>query len=674
MTGVNRPPNDSTLKKRLGADFALQAARLGVWELDPITNLINWDERCQELVGLTAANEIPYQEAILHIHPDDRQLVDDAFRWVMRPESNGQYDLTFRTIGASGGVLHWVRFTGQRYLNEAGEAAIITGVAQEVTQDKTSRQLRDANEAKMKAMIEAVPAAMVLFVGRDLIVEQPSKNFIDIIDRGPEVTGKPLRELMPELESQSFLDILDTVYTSGQPYHAFGTRVDIVQHDGSTTHNYFNLIYTPLFNEEGHVYAILSVATDVTEVVGAKQALEETREALQEAVELARLGTWQMDLTTGLIEYSPRLRAWHGLDPDEVITRERAYRLVRKTDWAVVKEAIAQAVMPGGNGSYDVEYVIEGGDYDHDRILHAQGRAYFNEQGSAYKISGTVQDVTVQRQLQSGLEQQVQERTEELAITNEELAASNEELAESNQLLERSNENLQQFAYIASHDLQEPLRKIQQFGSLIQDQYGDVLGEGVDYLQRMREAASRMSTLIQDLLNFARISTRQDTRQPVSLNEIIRLVMLDLDVVIEETGAVILVDSLPTVLGDASQLGQLFQNLLTNAIKFRQSDVPLVIRVNSYLVTAAKLPPSVKPTRSAKTYQRISVSDNGIGFEQQYAERIFQVFQRLHGKGKYAGTGIGLAICEKVVVNHGGAIVASSEPGRGATFTVYLPA
>jgi signal transduction histidine kinase len=126
-------------------------------------------------------------------------------------------------------------------------------------------------------------------------------------------------------------------------------------------------------------------------------------------------------------------------------------------------------------------------------------------------------------------------------------------------------------------------------------------------------------------------------------------------------------------LGDASQLGQLFQNLLSNALKFHQPDVDPIIRIRSYLITTSQLPADVKPTRPANAYHRIDISDNGIGFDPKHAERIFQVFQRLHGRSTYAGTGIGLAICEKVAANHGGAITAHSQPGQGATFSLYLP-
>ncbi|MVM36362.1 PAS domain-containing protein, partial [Spirosoma sp. HMF4905] len=253
------------------------------------------------------------------------------------------------------------------------------------------------------------------------------------------------------------------------------------------------------------------------------------------------------------------------------------------------------------------------------------------------------------------------------------------ELAQANAELNRSNQNLQQFAYVASHDLQEPLRKILSFGYLLKDQYGPQLGEGITYLERMQAAASRMSVLIKDLLTFSRITTQQEARTPVSLTQVVTTILTDLELRIQETDALVLVETLPDIQGDRSQLEQLFQNLLSNALKFRRVDesgvaLPPQIHIRAQLIEATKLPASVKPTMVAKSYHHIEVADNGIGFDEKYLDRIFQVFQRLHGRSEFTGTGIGLAICEKIVINHGGAITACSQVGQGAIFSVYLPA
>ncbi|GAB3979715.1 hypothetical protein GCM10028806_45660 [Spirosoma terrae] len=264
------------------------------------------------------------------------------------------------------------------------------------------------------------------------------------------------------------------------------------------------------------------------------------------------------------------------------------------------------------------------------------------------------------RELASELDSRVKQRTQALEDANLDLR--------------RSNHNLEQFAYVASHDLQEPLRKIVAFSDLLKNQYAVRLGDGVDHLNRMQGAANRMSMLIKDLLSFSRISTQRKSIGPVSLNQIVNDVLVDLELIIQDVNATVNIDTLPTVSGDRSQLEQLFQNLLTNALKFRRPNVPPFVNVTSQIVAAETLPASVKPSRKVATYYQINVSDNGIGFDEKYLDRIFQVFQRLHGKNQFAGTGIGLAISDKVVANHGGAITASSKPGEGSIFTIYLPA
>jgi PAS domain S-box-containing protein len=575
--------------------------------------------------------------------------------------------------------------------NGKGEIYAVMEMATDVTQQILARQQLEEVEARLRAIVTNLPSATVVFRGRELVVETPSKHFIDIIDRGPDVAGKPLGELMPELESQSFLKILDEVYTSGQPYRTFGAPVNIRQADGSTLLDYFDLIYTPLFNTQNEVYAILSVATNVTEQLKSYQKIEASEAALRNAVELAQLGNFSVDVATNVITVSPRVADWFGFD--SLFADAQAFiNGVGESDRDYVQTSLANALQADSDGRYDVVHSVVHAKTGRQVILHAVGQVYTDAAGQALRLEGTCQDITSQRELQIVLEQQVQDRTEELAAANEEMAATNEELTAtnevmlvSNQALEtsntdlvRSNQNLEQFAYIASHDLQEPLRKIQQFGDLLQGQYGDVLGEGVVYLQRMQQAANRMSVLIRDLLSFSRISTSQVVTQPVALSEVVDQVLDSLSVTIEESRAQLQIDPLPTVQGDELQLQQLFQNLLSNALKFRRKStaneviIPK-IALRTRLVPKDELPPSVQPTRYADAYQLIEITDNGIGFEEKYLDRIFQVFQRLHGKNEFVGTGVGLAIVQKVVTNHGGAITATSQPGQGATFSVYLP-
>ncbi len=234
-------------------------------------------------------------------------------------------------------------------------------------------------------------------------------------------------------------------------------------------------------------------------------------------------------------------------------------------------------------------------------------------------------------------------------------------LATATERLLRSNAELEEFAFVASHDLQEPLRKISVFGDRLQSKFGAELDDqGQDYIARMTDAARRMQTLIQDLLAYSRVTTKSQTYTRVDLGKVTEEVLVDLETRIEELDAVITLEQLPTIDAEPLQMRQLIQNLIGNALKFHKPGVPPTITVRGR-------------TLDGGNKVEITVMDNGIGFEPKHTKRIFGTFQRLHGISEYAGTGIGLSMCRKIVDRHQGQIEASSEPGQGTTFTIALP-
>ncbi len=271
------------------------------------------------------------------------------------------------------------------------------------------------------------------------------------------------------------------------------------------------------------------------------------------------------------------------------------------------------------------------------------------------------------------LESRVRARTADLASANAALQREVRERREAEERakefaaeLQRSNQELEQFASVASHDLQEPLRKIQAFGDRLQARCAEALDEqGNDYLQRMRSAAARMRTLIDDLLTFSRVTTRGQPFVEVDLAVEAEQVVSDLESRLQQTGGRVEIGPLPRLRADPTQMRQLLQNLLVNALKFHRPNEPPVVRLEGRLL------PDGQP--DGASLWEIVVRDNGIGFEEKYLDRIFQLFQRLHGRGEYEGTGLGLAICRKIVERHGGTIAARSTPGQGATFFVTLP-
>ena len=236
----------------------------------------------------------------------------------------------------------------------------------------------------------------------------------------------------------------------------------------------------------------------------------------------------------------------------------------------------------------------------------------------------------------------------------------------------RSDRELEQFAYVASHDLQEPLRKIQAFGDQLRLEYENELGaEGQYYVERMDQLAKRMRVLIDDLLTFERVSNRDNKVTTVDLPEVVSGILSELDAWIKELRAIVKVEALPTIVADPVQMRQLLQNLIGNALKFHRPDVPPVVTVSARC-RDTRAPRRRRGDATGKVCD-IIVADNGIGFENKYASKIFNLFQRLHGLEEYEGTGLGLAICRKIVERHGGTITAEGKPGEGAKFTATLP-
>jgi signal transduction histidine kinase len=293
---------------------------------------------------------------------------------------------------------------------------------------------------------------------------------------------------------------------------------------------------------------------------------------------------------------------------------------------------------------YELEFSIVNAAGEYKRI-HAQNtfRTPLNVGG---EYEGVLRDITENYFYKKALEQKVKQ-------------------------LDKSNQALQEFVYIASHDLQEPLRKISTFVGRLKSRFDGKLGEeGGMYIDRTLHSTQNMQTLLEDLLSFSRLSFTDKKFEEVSLQQCLDAALSDLEIKIEESGATIESDPLPEVEGYPVQLQQLLNNLVGNAIKFRRTDRPCHIKVSCRKL---QLEPSGPERSASRPFVEISVKDNGIGFEPEFSERIFQIFQRLNGRSEYGGSGVGLSICKRIVENHHGYIGAIGSPGAGAVFTVQLP-
>ncbi len=305
------------------------------------------------------------------------------------------------------------------------------------------------------------------------------------------------------------------------------------------------------------------------------------------------------------------------------------------------------------------------------RLIYQNGQP-IGMQAIARDITERKRAEEVLRQHRDHLEELVAGRTEHLQREIAERKRAEESLKLYAAELERSNSELQDFAYVASHDLREPLRKIQAFGSRLGGKYKDVLDDrGQDYLARMQNAAARMQTLINDMLVYSRVTTKAQPFISLDLARIARDVVTDLDVRIEESGGRVEIGELPTIDADALQMRQLLQNLISNALKFHRPDESPLVKVSYQLLDGQEQ--GQNGNESGVELCQILVEDKGLGFDEKYLDRSFGMFQRLHGRGSYEGTGVGLAICRKIVERHGGTITARSAPGQGTTFIATLP-
>lgn len=389
--------------------------------------------------------------------------------------------------------------------------------------------------------------------------------------------------------------------------------------------------------------------TDITPFKQIKQRENHVIDILSDAEQTMRFGSWIWDLETKKIEWSAGLYALMGYTPEEAFTLEADYGFylnqVHPDDQELVREAVEGSIAKQISFNVEHRLISKGGD---EKYIVSRGQFLPGDDTRSALSVGSSFDLTSIRSIQNELERKVEE-------------------------LNRSNFDLEQFAYVASHDLQEPLRKIVSFGERLEKRSQGVLDEEMElYLDRILNATRRMQDMINNLLEFSRVARSKEGFVPTDLNAIIGGTLSDLEIAIQNKSALIQVDTLPArVEVIPTQMSQLFNNLLSNSLKFTQEERQPEIAIRSEQLSKADQMNYGLPSRG--DYVRITFSDNGIGFENNDSSRIFTLFQRLRGRSEFEGAGIGLAVCKKVVENHAGIIMASGQARQGAVFTIILP-
>jgi PAS domain S-box-containing protein len=499
--------------------------------------------------------------------------------------------------------------------------------AMDITERKRAEDLLRESEANLSALIEntdgsiwAVDKQYGLIVGNG----EFHKNVSAALGRRLEMGESVLQPNFPPQANAEWQGYYNRALQGEHFTNETQTRFREASH-------YIEYRFSPIREESGEIRGVTIFGRDITERKMSEELLRENETRLRLALLSAKAGIWEWNLQTNQNIWSEELWSVYGLEPHSA---EPCYDTWLKTIHPDDQQRAVQTVQDAARN--ETELNVEWRVIDKDgtqRWLMSRGQPLRNSDGQAVRFIGTVLDITERKQAEEQL----------LTILEE---------------LKRSNSELEQFAYVASHDLQEPLRAVAGMVQLLQKRYHGQLDERADeYIGLAMDGANRMQTLITDLLEYSRVNRRGNPIQATDANEALRSALLNLHEAIQQSGATVTNGTLPTVEADAIQITQLFQNLIGNAIKFRSENPPQIH------IAVEELPDA----------WHFSVCDNGIGIEPQYFERIFLVFQRLHTRREYPGTGIGLSICKKIVERHGGRIWVESEPGQGTTFHFTIP-
>jgi PAS domain S-box-containing protein len=507
------------------------------------------------------------------------------------------------------------------------------------------------------------PVAVCIVSGADYKIELVNERMLQFLGRTPDVVGQPIEQTLTEAKRQGLISILDTVSQTKQPYYVSNFPA-VILINGVREIRHFSLIFKPYFLKQGdkEPEGIFCVAHNITDQILTLQKLEEEKSRTSLALEVGELGMLSTHWKNNIANADKRTNEIFGFTESHPL--EDYISRIHPEDRSVREQAIREAI---NTGSFDFFVRIRFAD-DNIRWMRSRGMIQKDIEGNVTGSFGVVQDVTRQKEFELALQKKVEGRTMELELANKSLLQLNEELL-------RSNTSLEEFTRAASHDLKEPIRKVDFFVERLKTALENKISNEERLLfERVENATDRMRLLIDDLLEYSHLTQSQRAQEKIDLNDKVRLILTDLELMIREKNATIDVDKLPIVKGHRRQLQQLFQNLISNSLKYSKPGTVPYIQIKSKEIVGGDAPVSISPEDASQKFYLIEVCDNGIGFDQTDAERIFNVFTRLHGNKEYPGTGIGLSIAKKVVENHHGYIYAKGETGKGACFNVLLPA
>jgi len=602
---------------------------------------IHWyNDRWYEYTGTTFDEMQGWGWEKVH-HPDHKEGVVSFVKEAWKKDK--PWELTFPLKGADG-IYRWFLTRAVPILNEEGKIVRWIGTNTNIDEQLKAQEILKESEKELQRIFSQAPVSMVVYKGEDLVVQVASKVALDLWGKTEEeVIGRPFFDISPELrEGQEAL--FRQVQESGEPFIAKEFPVYYIR-NGQPHFIYYDFVFQPLLNEDGKVTAIVSIGNDVTHSVIARKEIEESENRFRTLAETLPQMIWMRNMD-GKIEFgSKNWELYSGIND----VSEAWLAMTHPEDWKAIMDAWEQAVATNKAFRYEVRLKNKEGEY---RWHNAAGEPVRDENGIVIKWIGALTDIHEQKTFAEKLEKIVQERTT---------------------ALQRSNEDLQQFAHVASHDLKEPVRKVLTFSSRLKEELGKTISDrAATYLSKIEGASVRMYAMIDGVLLYSSINAMEQTKELIDLEEVMENIQSDLEIQIIKKGATIKYSNLPTLEGSSILIYQLFYNLVNNSLKFARDGVPPVIEFSAQKATSEEL--TERGFHDNRNYIKLQLQDNGIGFSNEEAKKIFGTFTRLHAKDKYEGTGLGLSLCRKIAERHGGSIWAEGQPGEGATFTVLLPA
>jgi two-component system CheB/CheR fusion protein len=535
-----------------------------------------------------------------------------------------------------------------------GDINGIAAVGADVTREVIARRKIEESESRYHNLIYSSTSMVAILHGKEMIIEIANDAILESWGKGKDIIGKPLFDVLPEIVGQGFDERLREVYSTGKPYYAYELPVYLVRH-GKNELVYFTFVYQAQRNIKGEIEGVAIIATEVTPQAIYREKIKESARQFHFIADAMPQKVWTADAGGNRNYFNQKWIEYTGLSLEE-LKDVGMETLVHPDDLARVQNYWEESIATGKEYELEIRLRAKDGKY---RWHLSRGEAYRDEGGKINLWVGTDTEIQKQKMQALEFEDAVFERTKELQQKNVELRKMNKEL--------------ESFTYVSSHDLQEPLRKIQIFVNLILMNEGRYLTPtGTEYFEKVLKAAERMQILIEDLLAFSRINMGEKKVEIVDLGEIIGTIRTELKEIIEEKNVTFEIGELCQARIIPFQFHQLMQNLIVNAIKFADANRSPYIIIKSEIIKGADVVTgNLAPGNS---YCHICIEDNGIGFEHEFEEQIFELFQRLHGQDEYPGTGIGLAIAKKIVENHNGTIRATSELNKGTRFDIYLPA